>query len=112
MPRHAKVVDQRLRVIRIATVAAIWVFGLLAGLYATLAATAKYGCMSHDDGFGCGTPGSVLGIVLLVTVMSVVTLVSLTCPNRAARPVLLIGGFGAAALTACLVGSLSLLATT
>jgi hypothetical protein len=112
LPRHAKVIDQRLRVIRLATVAGIWAFGLIAGLYATLAAVAKYGCMSDAEGFGCGTPGSVLGIVLLLTVMGVVTLVSLICPSRAARPVLVIGGLGVLALTACLIGSLSLLATT
>jgi hypothetical protein len=112
LPRHAKVVDQRLRVIRLATVAVVAAYGLVAGLYALLAAAAKYGCMSHADGLGCRTSGSILGIVLLGAVIGVVTLVSLLCPSRPARPVLIIGGSGAAALTACLIASVSLLATT
>jgi hypothetical protein len=106
------VVDQRLRVIRLATVAATWAYGLVAGLYAVLAAAAKYGCMTEARGLGCRTSGSVLGMVLLATVIAVVTLVSLTCPNRTARPVLVIGGCALVALTACLVAAVGLLATT
>jgi hypothetical protein len=111
LPRHAKVVDQRLHVIRVSTIAAVWVYGLVAGLYALLAAAAKYGCMKDDDGLACHTSGSVLGIVLLVTVIAVVTLVTIACPNRPGRTVLVIGGFSIAALTACLIAAISLLAT-
>jgi hypothetical protein len=112
LARHGKVVDERLRTVRLATITVVWAYGLVAGLYALLAAAAKYGCMTGADGLACRTAGSVLGIVLLVTVVAVVTVVSLACPSRRTRPVLLIGGAALGALTLCLVASLSLLATT
>jgi hypothetical protein len=112
LPRHTKVLDERLRLGRLATIVVIWSYGLIVGLYALLAAAAKYGCMDDADGIGCRTSGSILGMVLLATVIGVVTLVSLACPSRAARPVLMIGAAAAGALTVCLIGALSLLATT
>jgi hypothetical protein len=112
LSRHAKVVDQRLRVIRLSTVAVVWLCGLAAGLYAALAAVAKYGCVSGDRSLGCQTSGSVLGIVLFITVLAVVTLVTLATMHRPARPVLIIGGLGVAALAICTVAAVSLLSTT
>ncbi|MDT4942137.1 MAG: hypothetical protein QOJ34_2226 [Pseudonocardiales bacterium] len=111
MARHAKVVDPRLRVVRLSIVVVIWAYGLVAGLYALLAGAAKFGCMRGDGGLACRTSGSVLGVVLLVTVAAVVMLVTLASANRSERRVLIIGGVGVAALTACLVAALSLLAT-
>ena len=111
MARHARVVDQRLRVIRLSTIAIVWLSGLAAGLYSLLSAAAKYGCMSGADGLACRTSGSVVGIVLLVTVLAIVTLVTLTTANRPARPVLVIGGIGLVALVVCLIAACSLLST-
>jgi hypothetical protein len=112
LPRHAKVVDQRLRTIRLSTVAFVWLCGLAAGLYAVLAAAAKYGCMNGDDAVGCKTSGSVLGIVLLVTVIAIVIVVTLTTANRAARGVLVVGVFGVVGLAICAFAAASLLSTT
>jgi hypothetical protein len=113
LARHAKlVVDQRQRVIRLSTVTFVWLCGLAAGLYAVLAATAKYGCMSGDDATGCKTSGSVLGIVLLITVIAIVTVITLATANRPSRHVLVIGGIGVAALAICAFAAASLLATT
>jgi hypothetical protein len=112
LPRHAKVVDPRLRVIRLSTVAFVWLCGLVAGLHAVLAAVAKYGCATGDEAVGCKTSGSVLGIVLLVTVIVIVTVVTLTTANRSARRVLVIGGFAVGGLAICTVAAVSLLATT
>jgi hypothetical protein len=111
LPRHAKVVNQRLRVIRLSTVAFVWLCGLAAGLCATLAAAAKYGCMSGDHAVACQTSGSVLGIVLLITVIAIVTVVTLVTMNRPVRPVLIIGGLGVVALAICTFAAASLLST-
>jgi hypothetical protein len=112
LPRHARLVNQRLRTIRLWTLAFVWLCGLAAGLYAVLAAAAKYGCMSGDHAIGCETSGSVLGIVLLVTVIATVTVVTLATSNRPARGVLVIGGLGVAALAICAFAAGSLLSTT
>ena len=112
MPRHAKFVDQRLRGIRLSTIAFVWVCGLAAGFCAALAAAAKYGCVSGHTGMACRTSGSILGIVLLVTVIAVVTVVTLATTNRPARSVIVIGSLGVAALAVCTVAAASLLATT
>ena len=111
MRRQAKVGNERLRAIRLSTVALVWICGLAAGLYATLAAAAKYGCMSGDQALACKTSGSVLGIVLLITVIAIVTVVTLATMNRPARPLLVIGGLGILALAICAVAAASLLAT-
>ena len=112
MPRHAKTVDQRRRVIRWSTVTFVWLCGLAAGFYAALAAAAKYGCMSDDRAVGCTTSGSVLGIVLLVTIIAIVTVVTLTTANVLERRVLIIGAIGVGALAICTVAAAGLLATT
>jgi uncharacterized membrane protein len=112
LPRHAKALDQQLGVIRWSTVAFVWLCGLAAGFCAVLAAAAKYGCMSGDRAVGCKTSGSVLGIVLLITVIVIVTVVTLTTANRPRQRVLVIGGIGVAGLAICTIAAVSLLATT
>jgi hypothetical protein len=111
LPRHARVVDQRLRAIRLSSLAFVWLCGLAAALYAVLAAAAKYGCVTGDQGMACKTSGSVLGIVLLITIIAIVALVTLTTMNRPPRRVLVISGFGVAALAVCGVAAASLLST-
>ena len=111
MPRHAKVVDPRQRAIRLATLAFVWLCGLAAGLDATLAAAAKYGCMSGDQALACKTSGSVLGIVLLITVIAILTVVTLATTNRPTRRVLVIGAAGVLALAICAVAASALLST-
>jgi hypothetical protein len=111
LPSHAKVVDERLRAIRVATVVVVWLVGLAAGLYALLAASAKFGCMGGDRALACQTSGSILGLVLLAAVVAIVTVVTVMTSGRAARPVLIIGGVGAGALAICLVAAWSLLET-
>jgi uncharacterized membrane protein len=112
LARHARLVDQRLRVIRISTVSVIWLCGLGAGFVALLAAAAKYGCAASNDGFGCGASGEVVGVVLVITVIAVVILVTLMTHDRPARRVLTVGGFGLAALVLCFVAAHAVLATT
>ncbi len=112
MARHAKLVDQRLRAIRISTVSVVWVCGLAAGFVALLASAARYGCSSSNNGFGCGTSGEVVGIVLVVTVIAIVTLVTLLTNDRPARRVLTVGAVGLAALVVCAVAARAVLATT
>ena len=111
MSRHAKAVDERLRAIRLSTVAVVWLLGLAAGLYSLLAAVAKFGCMSGNRALACRTTGSVLGVVLLVAVVAIVIVVTVLTGRRPARPVLIIGAVGVAALTVCLIAAWSLLAT-
>ena len=112
MARHAKVIDSQLRVIRLSTVAFVWLCGLAAGFYAALAAVAKYGCESGDTSIGCKTSGSVLGIVLLVTIIAIVTVVTLTTANRPRRRVYIIAAVGVTGLAICTFAAASLLATT
>lgn len=111
MPAHAKVVDRRQRAIRLWTVAFVWLCGLAAGFCAFLAAAARYGCVSGDQGMACTTSGSVLGFVLLAAVIAVVVVVTLATTNGAARRVLFFGGFGVLALGICAVVAGSLLST-
>ena len=111
MSRHAKVIDERLRAIRLSTVAVVWLFGLAAGLYSVLAAAARFGCMSGDRAVACQTSGSILGLVLLVTVVAIVIVVTVMTGRRPARPVLIIGGTGVGALAICWIAAWSLLST-
>jgi hypothetical protein len=112
LARHAKLVDQRLRAIRISTVSVVWLCGLGAGFVAMLASAARYGCSSSNDGFGCGTSGEVVGIVLVITVIAVVILVTLMTNDRPVRRVLTVGSLGLAALIVCAVAARAVLATT
>ena len=111
MARHAKLVDRRLRAIRISTVSVIWLGGLGAGFVGLLAAAARYGCAASDNGFGCSTSGEVVGIVLVLAVIVVVTVVTVMTHDRPVRRVLLIGGYGAAALIVCAIAARALLAS-
>jgi hypothetical protein len=105
-------VDGRLRAIRLATVCVIWLGGLGVGFVGLLAAAARYGCSSSDHGFGCSTSGEVVGIGLVLAVIAVVILVTVLTYDRPQRRVLMVGGFGLAALVVCLVAARALLATT
>jgi predicted branched-subunit amino acid permease len=107
LSRHAKVIDERLRAIRLSTVAVVWLFGLAAGLYSVLAAAARFGCMSGDRAVACQTSG----LVLLVTVVAIVIVVTVMTGRRPARPVLIIGGTGVGALAICWIAAWSLLST-
>lgn len=111
MPRDAKAEGPRLRPIRTAALAAVWLVGLAAGFYAFLASAARYGCISGDDGLACGTSGSVAGVVLLVTVVATVTAVTLLSIDRPVRPALGIAGGGLAVLAVCLFAARTLLST-
>ena len=90
----------------------VWLCGLAAGLYAVLAAAAKYGCMSGDRGLGCTTSGSLLGIALLLATIVIVTVVTLMTANRPPGRVLVIGAVGVGCLAICAVAAASMLATT
>lgn len=111
MARHAKLVDRRLRAIRISTVSLIWLGGLGAGFVGLLGAAARYGCAPSDKGFGCSTSGEVVGILLVVAVIVVVFVVTVMTHDRPARRVLMVGGYGAAALILCAIAARALLAT-
>jgi hypothetical protein len=111
LPRHASPVDERRRVIRLSCVAFVWLCGLGAGLCAVLAAAAKYGCMGGDQALACKTSGSVLGVVLLITVIATVTVVALTTVNRPTRAVIVISAVGVVALAICTFAAASLLST-
>lgn len=109
--KHARFVDQRLHAVRLSIVGLVWLAGLAAGFVAILAAVARYGCSTTDDGLACKTSGSVLGWLAVVAVIATVTAVTLMTLTRPARGVLMIGGFGLAALAFCFVAARSLLAT-
>ena len=93
------------------TVAAVWVVGLAAGFYSVLAATAKFGCIDGNRALACRASGSVLGLVLLCAVVAIVTVATVLIGRRPARPVLVIGGTGVAALAACLILAWRLVST-
>jgi hypothetical protein len=111
LARHAKIVDRRIRTIRVSTVIVVWLCGLGAGFYGLLSAAARYGCSSSDDGFACHTSGSVVGGLIVVAVIAVVTTVTVMTYDRPARRVLLVGGIGIVALVACFAAARGLLAT-
>lgn len=111
MSRHAKVVDRRLRAIRLSAVGVVWLGGLTAGFYSLLSAAAKYGCGASDDGFACHGSGSVVGVLLVVAVIAIVTGVTVMTQDRAARGIVVVSGIGLAALVVCFVAARSLLAT-
>ena len=89
----------------------MWLAGLAAGFVAFLAGVARYGCSAGDDGLACETSGSVLGWLVVAAVIAVVTAVTLMTLNRPRRGVLLVSGFGLAALVCCFLAARSLLAT-
>jgi hypothetical protein len=109
--RQTEVDDPRLRAIRMSALVVVWIGGLMAGFYALLAAAARYGCMSGDNGMACRTSGSITGLVLLGAVVATVTVVTLLTANRATRPALAIAGVGFAVLAGCLIAAHSLLST-
>jgi hypothetical protein len=111
LSRHAQAVDERLRAIRLSTVAVVWLVGLAAGLYSLLAAAAKFGCMGGDRALACQSSGSILGFVLLAAVVVIVIVVTVLAGRRPARPVLIIGAVGAGALAICWIAAWSLLST-
>ncbi|HZC69647.1 MAG TPA: hypothetical protein VE442_03025 [Jatrophihabitans sp.] len=111
MSRRARFGDDRLQVVRLATVGVVWLAGLGAGFFAFLAGVARSGCSSGDDAFACHTSGSVVGWLLVAAVIAVVTAVTLTTLNRPARGVLIIGSLAFAALVCCFVAAHSLMAT-
>jgi hypothetical protein len=100
-----------LRVIRLSAFAFVWLCGLGAGFICLLVVTAWYGCAAHDSGIACHTTGSVLGAVLLVTVISIVIVVTVLGSTRPARQLFGISGAGVAALALCVIAARSLLAT-
>jgi hypothetical protein len=105
-------VDARLRAIRIATVAVVWLGGLVAGFFGILGATAKYGCAARNAGFGCRTAGSVSGVLIVLAVIAIVIAVTVMTHDRPRRRILVIGGVGLAALAVCFAAAQALLATT
>jgi hypothetical protein len=111
LARHAKSVDGRLRAIRLSTVSIIWLGGLAAGFFGLLGAAAKYGCASGDNGFGCRTSGSVVGILLVIAVIAVVIAVTVLTHDRPLRRILVVGIVGLAVLALCFAAAQVLLAT-
>ena len=111
LARHAKIVDRRLRAVRLSTVSVIWLCGLAAGFFGLLSGTAKYGCANNNRGFGCRTSGSVVGFLIVLAVIAVVVTVTLLTHDRPRRRVLVVGAVGLAALAVCFVAAQLLLAT-
>jgi hypothetical protein len=111
LARHLRTVDRRDRGARIGTVAVVWLAGLTAGFYGLLAATARYGCSSADHALACGTPGSLLGVLVVVVVIAVVTAVTVLAFGRGDRAVVWFGATGLAALALCFAGARMLLST-
>jgi hypothetical protein len=111
LPRHAKVVDRRVRAIRVSTVIVVWLSGLAAGFFGLLGTAAHYGCGASDHGLACRTSGTLVSILIVVAVICVVTAVTVTTHDRPPRRVLVIGGAGLAVLVLCFVAARSLIAT-
>jgi hypothetical protein len=111
LPRHAKVVDRRVRTIRLSTITVVWLAGLAAGFFGLLGAAARYGCGASDTGLGCRTSGSVVGVLIVIAVIAVVTAVTVMTHDRTTRSVMMIGAAGLAALVLCYIAARSLLAT-
>ena len=103
--------DRRLRAIRLSTVSVIWLGGLAAGFFGLLGATAKYGCASGDNGFGCRTSGSIVGILIVVAVIAIVIAVTTLTVDRPRHRVLVVGLVGFGALAVCFALAQVLLAT-
>lgn len=50
----------------------IWLAGLVAGFVASLTVAARVSCSGSTGGFGCGTGGSVVGVILVLVVICTV----------------------------------------
>jgi hypothetical protein len=111
LARHTKLVDRRIRTIRLSTVAVVWLCGLGAGFYGLLSASARYGCDAHDNGFACRNSGSVVGGLIVLTVIAVVAAVTVMTYDRPPRRVLTVGGIGIAVLVVCFAAAAWVLAT-
>jgi hypothetical protein len=111
LARHAKGVDGRIRVIRLSTLAVVWLAGLAAGFVGALSAVARYGCGTNDDGFACRGSGSLVGVLIVAAAIVIVVAVTLMTHDRPARRVLTVGGVGVASLVICLVAARGLLST-
>lgn len=101
-----------MRAIRLSTVSLTWVCGVAAGFFGLLGATAKYGCATDNNGLGCSTSGSVIGILIVVAVLAIVIGVTLMTNDRPPRRVLIVGAVGLAALVVCFALAQMLLATS
>jgi hypothetical protein len=95
----------------LSTVSIVWLCGLVAGFFGLLAAAARYGCGSSDNGLACRGSGSVVGVLIVVAVIAVVTAVTVMTHDRPPRRVVAIGGIGLAALVFCFVAARALLGT-
>jgi hypothetical protein len=113
LARHAKAVPDQptTRITRIWTVVLVWVCGLISAWFGIAAAAARYGCTANDDGVGCQTSGSVVGVLIVVAVVAVVTAVTVLTHERPPRRVIIIGAAGVAALVCCFVAARILLGT-
>ena len=100
-----------MRAVRLCSVGVIWLAGLVAGFFGLLGAAARYGCSSGDHGLACRTPGSLLGVLLIVAVIAVVTAVTVLSHGRPARDTVLLAVSGVAALAVCFVAARMLLDT-
>jgi hypothetical protein len=111
MARHGRSVDERARVVRVTMLVVIWLGGLAAGLFALLAAAAKYGCAPAAGGLGCTTSGSLLGFGLVLVVIAVVTTVTVLTFDREPQRSITVGVLGLVALLACFLVAQGILGT-
>jgi hypothetical protein len=98
-------------VVRLSTVAVVWLCGLAAGFFGLLSAAARYGCGAADNGFACRTSGSVVGILVVIAVIVVVTTVTILSHDQPPRRLVTMGTTGLIALVLCFVAARALLST-
>ncbi len=104
--------ERAARSTRLVTVVLVWAGGLGAGIYALVAAVARYGCAPGHHGLACRGSGSATGFVVVALALAVVTAVTLLTAGRRPRVVLIAGLCGLVALGLCAYAARSLLATT
>jgi hypothetical protein len=97
--------------VRLSTVAVVWLCGLAAGFFGLLSAAARYGCGAGDNGLACRTSGSVVGILVVIAVIVVVTTVTVMSHDQPPRRLITMGASGLAALLLCFIAARALLST-
>lgn len=99
MGRHAKVVRDQSKYVRVGALALVWIVGLAAGFFALLSVAARFtGCSSSAHGLACRPAGTAIGALVVLGVIATVTAATVLTHDGERRRIVLCGVLGVAVL--------------